>query len=174
MFSRKGMESIEVWMWLIAGLVIGSLIFVSGYTLLSHWVSTNERTLAQKSFSSLKDSVLNVCSVGTDRQEIASFVFPRMVNNLSVANKSDSTYGWGNYLCMDTADAGEYCEQLNKEPNNCFIPMKMDTLSLVKKTSLFYVIQKALGEAKSAKIKFMITKSGRSNISINWTEDFLE
>lgn len=172
--GKKGIESVEVWMWLIAGLVIGSLIFLSGYTLLSQWIKSNEINQVHRSYDSLKASIINTCAIGTDMQEIKSYVFPKRVNNITILNESNDALGYGTSLCMDVSEEGLYCERLDKKPNSCYVPLFMKNISFDRKDSLFYIVQKALGKAKASKIEFTITKYGRSNITINWSEVYLK
>lgn len=161
-------------MWIIAGLVIGSIIFVSGYTLLSHWVVSNEINQAHSSFSSLRTTILSVCSIGTDMQEIKTLVFPRVVRNISVYDKVNSVIGTGNSLCIEIEDQGLFCEDLNREPNTCRIPLTMDTISFDRKDSLFYIVQKAMGRTRASQIEFTVTKSSRDSVTISWTERLVE
>ncbi|MBN1502442.1 hypothetical protein JW930_02780 [Candidatus Woesearchaeota archaeon] len=173
MKSKKAIESVEVWMWIIAGLIIGSLIFVAGYTLLSHWVHNNEVNQAQQSFSSLVSSLLNVCNLGVDRQEISPYIFPKVVNNITAYNESTDEYGKGNSLCIAIEGEGSYCENLKKL--ECNLPIFMDAIEIRERKTLFSVVQKALGKPQSAKIRFNITKiSSERSIFINWREEIIE
>ncbi|MBD3203075.1 hypothetical protein GF327_02175 [Candidatus Woesearchaeota archaeon] len=175
--NKKAIESVEVWMWLIAGLIIGSLIFVSGYTLLSNWVHNNEVNQAMNSYSLLKASISNVCAIGRERQEIESFVFPRIVQNISVKNETSGEYGKGHSLCMYLEE--RICEELDKEPFNCKPAISMNTIYFNEDESLFTVVRKATGEKMAAKVKFSINKAYDSiekedKITITWKEEFLE
>ncbi|MBN2422366.1 hypothetical protein JXB41_04000 [Candidatus Woesearchaeota archaeon] len=175
--KKRAMESVEVWMWLIAGLIIGSLIFVSGYTLLSNWIRNNEVNDAMNSYSLLKSSIINVCSLGIERQEIESYIFPRIVNNITIENETD--YGEGHVFCIDISGEPLYCEEIDEEPNSCKHIIIMDTVSFDNEKSLFSVVQKALGENKAVKLKFNINKrfnddQNRTEIDISWKEEFIK
>lgn len=159
-------------MWIVAGLIIGSLVFVAAYTLLSHWVHNNEVNQAQESFSQLTSSVLNVCSMGSEKQEITNYLFPKNVVNISAYNKSSDTYGSGDSLCINIYQEGRYCEELKKR--GCNLPINLETIELMEKDNLFTIVQKALGQPKISNIKFNITKGTENTITINWKEQFNE
>ncbi|MBU0757462.1 MAG: hypothetical protein KKF44_05325 [Nanoarchaeota archaeon] len=177
--NKKGIESVEVWMWVIAGLIIGGLIFVSGYTLLSRWIHNNELNQAHESFSMLKSSILNVCSIGTERQEIEEFVFPRVVKNITISDVKFEEEGIGNNLCIMIEGEPRYCEILDKEPNTCSNNVTMQTLSFEEEKNLFSQIQKVLGDKKSAKIRFTISKfyddaAEAIIVKVQWKEEFVK
>ena len=173
---KKGIESVEVWMWLIAGMIIGSLIFVSGYSLLSHWIHNNEVNQATQNFGLLKSSIINVCSIGYGKQEIKSYVFPRSVNNITIKDEYDN-YGEGHILCLDMKNEPLQCSELDEKPNSCKYNVTMDSLSFNEQKTLFSTIQKALGEEQASKIEFTISKekvNGKYKIKISWKEKFIK
>ncbi len=173
------MESVEVWMWLIAGLIIGSLIFVSGYTLLSHWIHNNEVNTALESFSLLKSSIQNVCSIGAERQEIESYVFPRIVHNITISDADYTMFEDGSALCMDMEGEPLHCDEMDREPNTCRHPITMENITFESDKGLFATLQKALGENKAVKLRFTISKKydsvdGRYEILVLHKEEFIK
>ena len=171
--KKKGIEYVEVWMWIIAGLLISSIIFVTGFSLLSSWIYNKEVNQASKSFSLVKSTILNVCQVGIDRQEVERYVFPRIVDNLTISNSDFSLFGEGNMLCMKLEKEPISCDKLDKEPNSCGLTVFMDMMSLEEEDGIFAIIQKATGEKNAAKIRFKFNKKfdnavGDYIITIDW------
>ena len=138
--NKKGQESVEVWMWIIAGMVIGAIIFGSGYTMLAKCIRGNEVKLAQENYSLLRSSVVNVCALGFQRQEVKRFIFPTIVNNISVQNKSTEETGSGNLLCISIENEGEFCDKINEDPYNCHNTINMKTIDFKSEKNLFGVI----------------------------------
>ena len=72
--SKRGVESVEVWMWVIAGLIIGTIVFGGSYMLFSHWIENNELKETKVNFELLTQSIVKTCNQGTDKLEISRFV----------------------------------------------------------------------------------------------------
>ena len=171
--KKKGLESMEVWMWLIAGLILGGLIFSGGFYLLANWIHNKEVNLASDSYYMLKSSILNVCRIGLERQETEKYVFPRIVKNITISNGTD--YGQGHILCMDIKDEKLNCEDLGDE---CSYLIYMDSVSFENKESLFYVIKKATGQSQAVRLRFRLDKSlneisKEPEIHIAWDEEYI-
>ncbi|MFH0876110.1 MAG: hypothetical protein V1859_09310 [archaeon] len=170
--NKKGIESVEVWMWLVAGLVIGGLIFVSGYTLLSQWFHTKDIDKAMQNYAQLRDSLVTVCKVGSEHQEIKRFEFPRIVTNISIIDKPKNLIGQGSTLCMEIEGEDILCTQIDKEPYTCKLPLIMKTFDTQKKKGLFAMIDRALGDSQVSKIEFSISKNELNLICITPQEYF--
>jgi hypothetical protein len=160
------MESIEIWMWIIAGLLLGGLIFTGAYTFFSRYIAQQEKSQAYDSFEHLQLSIGNVCLGGSMDKFSGSFVFPYSVEKIYVADDS-GVEGKGSNLCIKVQDEDERCLKIGI----CSASMK--TLDLSEKTSVFYMIQKALGKKMAANIEFSISKTSVRDIEINWTRKYV-
>jgi hypothetical protein len=160
------MESIEIWMWIIAGLLLGGLIFTGSYTFFSRYMAQQEKSQAYDSFERLKLSVGNVCLGGSMDRYSGQFVFPYSVEKISVADDLGAEGAGGN-ICIKVKDEDERCLKIGL----CTASMK--TLDLSEKTSVFYMIQKALGKKMAANIEFSISKTSVREIELNWTRKYV-
>ncbi|MBU0758216.1 MAG: hypothetical protein KKF44_09165 [Nanoarchaeota archaeon] len=163
--NKKAMESVEVWMWIIAGLIIGSLIFVAGFSLLTRWIHNSEANKALESFSSLKSSILAVgSSYGESDEEITLLVFPGLVENITIENKGKTRTEPKDLLCIKMKSNPKSCEEI--EDSNYF----MHPLQLYSQKSLFYLSEKARGKTPSSQITFKIFKKGQYVTCVLWSE----
>ncbi len=161
------MESVEVWMWIIAGLIIGGIVFSGAYVFLSRYMAQQEVSQARESFNRLKYSVNTVCIGGSLDKEVDQYIFPYNVEKIYVIDE-EGIEGEGNQLCMRIKDEESSCAKIN------LCTLKMSTLDLGEKTSIFYLIQKALGKKMVANIEFSIEKHDVKNIDINWTRKYVK
>ncbi|MFH0876112.1 MAG: TMEM14 family protein [archaeon] len=176
--KKKALESVEVWMWLIAGLIIGGLIFVAGYSILNNWFYNKELQTATESFALLKTSILSVCKLGAEQEEVKRLILPRIVNNISIQDSAGLNIGVGSRLCIDIKNEPILCINLEEEPNNCAHQVVMKTLDLNDQNSLFYKVQKASSENNAINMRFDVTKeyiaaTRTYKINIEYKEEFI-
>ncbi|MBN1386328.1 hypothetical protein JW968_05140 [Candidatus Woesearchaeota archaeon] len=155
------MESVEVWMWTIAGLVIGIIVLTSAYVLLSKYTHNVEVNAVVENFQLVKASAENVCRGGRNAMETKVYTFPYIVNNITTKNSSNQV-GEGRTFCITIKDEGEICEEFS------LCNATMPVLDLTRKDSLFYLIQKAVGRGKKATVEFKVQKVGIQDVDIAW------
>ncbi len=160
------MESVETWMWIIAGIIIGSLVFVGGYRMLAKYVEHTEKSAIQDSFNGLSTTMKSVCSGGSYNREVKSLTFPFSVSKIYVRDE-DGLENYGKELCYDFTEK-ENCVQ----PSACFVTM--NTINLQQKTVVFYNIQKFLGRKDAARIRFTIRKEKAGEITAEWKQEVNE
>jgi hypothetical protein len=160
------MESVETWMWLIAGIIIGSLMFVGGYKLLVKYVDNTEKSAVQDSFNMLSSTIASVCTGGSNNREVKSLAFPFSVDKIYVRDE-EGLENYGKELCYDFT-----------EKENCVstgaCSVTMNTINLQQKTGVFYNIQKFLGRKDVAKIRFTIKKEKAGEITADWKQEVSE
>jgi len=159
------MESVEVWMWIIAGLLISGLILVGGFNMISKYIASTQLTLAQDNLVLLKGNIENVCIGGRNSQEIKSYVIPYIVSNIS----SDvSTATKPSRVCMAVPGEGEFCHEIR----TCNTTLEFFDLS--RKDTLFYKIRRALKGGEATNVEFTIKKLGRARVNITAQEVYLK
>ena len=157
------MESVEVWMWLIAGIMLGGIIFVTAFIFLGHYTHNVEVSQAQDSFAMLKTTVDNACLGGMYNQEIDTFVFPYVLEKI-YAQDEHEIKGSGNELCIEIQGELPYCEQTQI----CTVNMK--SVDIQREKSVFYLIQKAMGKRQPANIRFTVSKVNKTELNITWKQ----
>ncbi|MBT4350954.1 hypothetical protein HOD20_00360 [archaeon] len=165
--SKRGVESVEVWMWVIAGLIIGTIVFGGSYMLFSHWIENNELKETKVNFELLTQSIVKTCNQGTDKLEISRFVFPPIVKNITIKNKETNEEGIGFLLCIQFENE-ELCKEIDSEKYGCDLPVIMQSINMGEKKGLFYVIQKAMKKSKAKNVDFEISKTVEDNICVHW------
>ena len=158
------MESVEVWMWLIAGIMVGSMIFVGAYQMIANYTRNLELKDAQDSFSMLRTSMDIVCNQAVGSTEAKDYLLPLTVEKLYVTD-NELTEGVGSKICLDVKGANAYCAKL-------LCRTTMSTLATSQKDSIFYFIQKALGQKKPIAARFLVSKSGLSTVNASWTMSY--
>jgi hypothetical protein len=160
------MESVETWMWIIAGIIIGSLVFVGGYKMLVKYVEHTEESTVQDSFNLMSTTMKSVCSGGSNNREVKSLVFPFSVSKIYVRDE-DGLENYGKELCYDFT-----------EKENCIVPstcaITMNTINLQQKTGVFYNVQKFLGRKDVAKIRLTVIKEKAGEITADWKQEVNE
>ena len=106
------------------------------------------------------------------------YVFPRIVNNISISDEDYTFFEEGNMLCIDIEKEPLFCEIMDEEPNTCEHNITMEIVYFDNQKSLFSVVQKAIGESKAVKLKFTITKqldtlTSNYEVNIDWREEFV-
>ncbi|MFH1398713.1 MAG: hypothetical protein ABIG95_01220 [Candidatus Woesearchaeota archaeon] len=155
------MESVEVWMWLIAGVILGGIIFTSAFVFLTKNAYSMEVRQADESFDSLKSAIDLACMGGQFHQDIATYVFPTMTNKVYIRDQNNIK-GEGDYLCIQVASEQPRCEQF------AVCTAKMQTVDMQQKTGAFYFIQKTMGRTQPTKLRFTISKAEKGKLSVTW------
>ena len=153
-------------MWIIAGLLIGVIMFSGAYSFLSRYMAQQEVSQARESFNRLKYSISTVCIGGTMDREVSTYIFPYSVEKIYVFSQ-EGTEGEGNEICMKIKDEDSSCAEIK------LCSLKMSTIELSEKTSVFYLIQKALGKKLVANIEFSIAKKDARNIELTWERKYV-
>ena len=154
-------------MWVIAGLIIGTIVFGGSYMLFSHWIENNELKETKVNFELLTQSIVKTCNQGTDKLEISRFVFPPIVKNITIKNKETNEEGIGFLLCIQFENE-ELCKEIDSEKYGCDLPVIMQSINMGEKKGLFYVIQKAMKKSKAKNVDFEISKTVEDNICVHW------
>ncbi len=161
------METVEVWMWIIAGLLIGAIIFGTAYSLMAHHMKSQEKLQAAEGFNQLYELMNTVCLSGIDAMETRQIIFPYSVERIYIKGNNDLEEE-GKTLCYKFKDSDEACKELK------LCNAKMRTISLTEKTNLFYMVQKALGAKSVANIEFKVEKSGIKDLNVTWKRKYVK
>src|SRR3972149_2645280 len=100
------MESIEQWMWFVAGILMTAIIVVSAFSLLSNHIKATEISQAKDSFSILAANVQEVCLQGKNFEMTKTLTFPNTVETI----RADS--GETRELCMKIKEESESCQEI--------------------------------------------------------------
>ncbi len=161
------METVEVWMWIVAGILIGSIIFATAYSLMANHVKKQELLQASQGYNQLYELINTVCLSGIDAMETQRIIFPYIVERIWIEDETGKEEE-GKRLCYKIKDKNEFCQELK------LCSAKMRTISFTEKTNLFYLIQKALGKKEVANIEFKVQKSGLNSINITWKRRYVK
>src|SRR3989344_5491685 len=93
------MESVEVWMWVIAGLLVGALVFASGSALMSRYLNSQEIGTARSNFGWLTTTAEKMCRAGTFSQETRELILPQVTERITVED-DDKIEGAGKNICI--------------------------------------------------------------------------
>lgn len=159
------MESVEVWMWVIAGLVIGIIVFTAGYSFITRYMINVEKGQAADALTMLSQKIQNTCQSSLYSRESKNIIFPHIVQRVYVRTK-DMDEGMGDYVCIDVQNELPECNELK-----CAVTM--NTINTASQTTTFYLIQKALGRSKASNIKFDISNTGSEQVSVDWKPQIL-
>ena len=160
------MESVEQWMWLVAGVIITAALIVSGYALISRYIRSSEISQAESSFSFLKSSSDSVCVGGINSQEVKSFIFPSLTEEIYVRD-DDYQIGNGRFMCINISGEPPLCDELR------LCSVEMQTVNLKDDSSnIFFLIQKALGRKDAVKLRFIISKTDLDQLEISWHREY--
>ena len=154
------MESVEVWMWAIAGLIIAGIVFIGGFKLIQNYVDNVEESQLSNSFNLLYSSATNVCYGGSNSREVKNLKFPYITKKIYAQDKAGFEE-YGTELCYITKDA-KNCADIE------LCNLSMSTLNLDEDTGVLYNIQKFLGKKRVAQIKFDIERVSYGEVKIDW------
>ncbi|MFH0711012.1 MAG: hypothetical protein V1944_00370 [Candidatus Aenigmatarchaeota archaeon] len=120
------MKGLEVWMWLIAGVIVGMIMFALFFQLMSYLTLSKERENARESFGGLVNEINAMCESRPGAQATEKFVFPGSVSIVystsdlkAYSEIKNRTYG--NYACMKFRTE-QICEKLRCDLE--FAPVK--------------------------------------------------
>ncbi|MFH1591525.1 MAG: hypothetical protein ABIC95_06385 [archaeon] len=165
--DKKGTESVEVWMWVIAGMVIGSLIFVGGFKLLTNYVQSAESNQANENVNMLYSMITQVCFGGRGEREIDSLRFPSMIEKIYIEDE-EGIENLGKNLCYDPVDDTPNCMDLKA----CTV--MMNSISTKEKRGVFYAVEKFLGKRRPQQFRFRVQKKSVDVVEVNWTRELLK
>lgn len=110
------MKGIAVWIWLVAGVIIGIIMFMLFFQLMSFLTLSRAREDAKQSFDDMTSSANALCQSKPGTQETKNFVFPSTVSIVYSTSdpkvyqeKNNRTYG--SYACLKFQNE-QYCEGL--------------------------------------------------------------
>ncbi|MEK6968595.1 MAG: hypothetical protein AABX51_08270 [Nanoarchaeota archaeon] len=156
------MESVEVWMWVIAGLLIGSIMFVAGSSLLARYLNSQDIGIARSNFNQIAEISKKICRLGIYSEETMTLRIPSVASKIAVVDK-DLIEGQGNDICLWIRNqAGSQCEKID----TC--ETKMNSVVFEADQTPFYMIQRLTGAKQPAVITFKITKTGFDAVQITW------
>ncbi len=154
-------------MWTIAGLLLGTMIFVSSYGMISRYVYKNELGQAMSTMSLLKSSVEGVCQGGVRNEEIKSLVFPAVVSKVFILG-NDNIEESGDRLCMKIENEARKCYTLP------FCTYEMPTITLGEEARAYHLMDKILGRRKMTRMVFSISKPSPGEVMILWNQTYTD
>lgn len=147
-------------MWVIAGLLIGSIMFVAGSTLLAKYLHSQDIGLARSNFNQLADTARKICRLGIYSEETLTLHFPSAASRIS-ADDRDGVEGEGNELCLAIkGEDGKSC----LKADTCDVTMN----SVVFEEAESSLLQKISGNTKASVFTFKVTKTGVDAVQITW------
>jgi hypothetical protein len=155
------MESVEVWMWMIAGLILGGLVMVGSYELLSYYTYHTEVNQAQSEFTKLTTTIDRVCLSGIGTSDVNEYVYPYSVANITVENET----GYNKEICISMKKDIPYCYKIR----TCMVNVSQGNIHFNDTKGFFYLVQKMQGKAKAGKFRIGVYKTGFGNVTMNWT-----
>ncbi|NIA04284.1 MAG: hypothetical protein GWP09_02950 [Nitrospiraceae bacterium] len=155
------METVEVWMWIIAGMVIASFILASSFTIVGKHLHNEEIMDCSTKFESLYNLLGTTCVGGEGSVQSEQIVIPFAMQKLYVKNESN-VEGYGNILCYKVEGKLPFCKKLS------YCKINMSTISLGEKTGLFSMISKTLGSNHVATIEFTVSKVSGDILNVSW------
>jgi hypothetical protein len=129
------MKGITVWMWLIAGVVVGMIMFVLFFQLMSYLTLSKYREDAKQSFDDLTSTINAMCESKSGIQSSKKIVFPDSVSMVYSTTdpkvffeKNNRTYG--KYACLKFQNE-QFCEGLRCDLELSTIKNKPNVLGVV-------------------------------------------
>jgi len=149
-------------MWVIAGLLIGSIMFIAGSSLLARYLHSQDIGLARNNFNQLAETAKRICRLGTYSEETMTLRFSSAASKVAVVDK-DLIEGEGSELCLWIKNQeGVQCE-------------KIDTCTNTMKSVVFEgdqtpqnILQRFIGSKQTTVMTFKVTKTGIDAVSITW------
>lgn len=149
-------------MWLIAGVMLAGIIFISAFSMITKYTTNMEVSQAEDNFKLLKDTINSVCRGGPYSQEINKLTFPYRMQRLSVQD-DHGIRGAGKNLCIEIMGLPESCVELD------ICETEMNSINLERETSVFYLIDKAFGKKKPATLQFTVAKVPPQKVNVTWS-----
>ena len=152
-------------MWTIAGLLLGTMIFVGSYGMLSRYTYKNEVGQALSSFSLVKSTAVTVCQGGRGSEEIKKIILPALVSRVFIVDDNGIEES-GDRLCLKMKGRERKCYTLP------FCTYEMPTLDLSQEARTYHFMDKILGRRKLTSLVFMISKPQPDVVRMIWNQTY--
>ncbi len=166
------------WLYVIGGIVIGILIFVIGYHLVSISINQAQKQTALSNFNDLHTDIQMVCFQEINNSMLIRSQVPSSVRVLYATEDKDTPldtvvdkiqnreYSSGHYLCMQFKEEQELrCQKLD-----CLTIIPY-TGSLPKELDIQLMVKKILGKAPVKEYQLEIKKISGDQVSVSIGEE---
>ena len=128
------MESVEIWLWIIAGLFIVGIIIVSGFKIINTYLTTELNNIIEEDLNRITNSIDKLCVSPKYSRETLEIRIPDTIRLMYISD--GETDGKGNIFCFEfnnkkyckktdcTASMDTYQKQINKNWFNAIIRKK--------------------------------------------------
>ncbi len=161
------METVEIWMWTIAGLIITSFILATAFSLVGKHIRSENILSCDRQFSKLYNTLQISCVGGEGSSQTENAIFPNIMETVYVKD-SHNKLGRGNLICYKVRGEKTKCEKV--EACN----LTMEPLNFHFNNGLFSSLSRIFGRGDTYNVKFVISKINFTDIYINWTRTYLE
>ncbi len=156
------MESLEVWMWVIAGLLIGIILFIAGSSLLGRYLHSQDIGLSRSNFGQLADTVKKICRLGVYSEETVRLRFPSSADKIAVVD-ADKIEGEGKQLCLwIRGQEGVQCIDTD------LCVTKMNTVVFEDDVTTQSLLQRITKGTEPSVFTFSVAKSSFDTVAISW------
>ncbi len=160
------METVEVWMWIIAGLLITSMILASSFSLVGRHLRSQARLDCADQFTKLYNMIGTQCIGGVGSSETKEFIIPFLMQKIYVKNESNAE-GYGDILCYKIDNELPFCRKIK----GCDVTMNTLGLSY-EEGGLFSNIVRTLGRGKVSTVSFTVSKVSFYDVNVTWQREF--
>ena len=159
------MESVEVWMWTIAGLIFAGILITGSFKFLTYYTHNMDVKQAQESFNKLTQMTERVCGAGLGSAEAREIILPYVIANLSTTAREGV---YADRICMTLQDEKPSCYDFT------YCNATMKPIDLTSSTSFFKLLQKAVSGPQVGAFKVRVEKTDYRNITISWTQTVVQ
>jgi len=110
------MKGISVWIWVIAGFIVGLIMFTVSLQFIGFVTTAREKELARSSLDDLATSVNGICTNSVGSALTKTIDFPEKVSSIYATNDTrtfaNTSRAYGNNLCMNFSSE-IICDNLN-------------------------------------------------------------
>ena len=152
------MESVENWMWIIAGIIIAMILFGGIFRMFINHSVSQEIDTAHKEFQMLKSKIDLVCIGGRDNYEYVSLVFPWVVSKIYVSDP------------LGVEDVAENYEDVCYDIDVCTVNMK--TFQQDTQDTIAFQLQRALKIKRPPTIIFELQKKIPATVEATYNVEF--
>lgn len=155
------MKGVTIWIWLIAGIVIGMLMFVLALQFIKFITEAQERELGKQNLDDLSSNINGLCGSRAGTSLTKTVSLPDKLNVIYATNdvklQSNATRTYGINLCMVFANE-VVCDNLN-----CILEME----TITNQESLQTLLNQFLGKfgTNSYTVKVLKTDCGVAVLS---------
>jgi len=153
------MESVEIWMWVIAGLLFTGILLAGAYKFMSNYTRNADVKTAQESFAKMTTMADRVCAGGISASEEREIIFPYIVKNISMSGTGE----FSDEICMTLGDEKPSCYIFDY----CNASLTPKSIDLTQKTDFFRMIQTAISGAPVASFRVKAKKVDYRNVTIS-------